>query len=198
MLSSPSSPSSSGTLSARRGRLFVIAGPSGTGKGTIVRRVLEQVPEVALSVSATTRAPRPAERDGVEYLFVSDQTFDRMIDDGELLEWAEIVGNRYGTPARPVEEALAGGGDILLEIDVKGAGWVRKRMPDAVLIFLAPPSLEELERRLRARGTEDEPTLRRRIEAAEVELGQRDRFDHVVVNDDLDRATSEVTAILRG
>lgn len=198
MLSSPSSPSSSGTLSARRGRLFVIAGPSGTGKGTIVRRVLERVPEVALSVSATTRAPRPAERDGVEYLFVSDQTFDRMIDDGELLEWAEIVGNRYGTPARPVEEALAGGGDILLEIDVKGAGWVRKRMPDAVLIFLAPPSLEELERRLRARGTEDEPTLRRRIEAAEVELGQRDRFDHVVVNDDLDRATSEVTAILRG
>lgn len=198
MLSSPSSPSSSGTLSARRGRLFVIAGPSGTGKGTIVRRVLEQVPEVALSVSATTRAPRPAERDGVEYLFVSDQTFDRMIDDGELLEWAEIVGNRYGTPARPVEEALAGGGDILLEIDVQGAGWVRKRMPDAVLIFLAPPSLEELERRLRARGTEDEPTLRRRIEAAEVELGQRDRFDHVVVNDDLDRATSEVTAILRG
>ncbi|MFM7718585.1 MAG: guanylate kinase [Actinomycetota bacterium] len=179
-----------------RGRLFVLAGPSGTGKGTVVRRVLERLPTVELSVSATTRAPRPGERDGVDYRFVSDAAFDDLVASGGLLEWAEIVGHRSGTPAAPVEEALAAGRDVLLEIDVQGAGWVRRRMPEAVLIFLAPPSLEELERRLRSRGTESEESIRRRIAAAEVELGERGRFDHVVVNDDLDRATAEVAAIL--
>lgn len=162
-----------------------------------MRRALERVPEVSLSVSATTRAPRPGERDGIDYRFVSDAEFDRLIADGELLEWAEIVGHRSGTPAGPVVEAIEEGRDVLLEIDVQGASWVRRRIPEAVLIFLAPPSLEELERRLRSRGTEDEAALRRRIATAEHELAERDRFDHVVVNDDLDRATAEVVGILR-
>ena len=192
--SSPSSRSSA--LDADRGRLIVLAGPSGTGKGTVVRRLLERHPEIALSVSATTRAPRPTERDGVDYVFVSDAAFDRMIADDELLEWAEIVGHRSGTPARPVEAAMAAGRDVLLEIDVQGAGWVRRRRPDALLIFLAPPSLEELERRLRSRGTEGEEALARRLATARDELAERHRFDHVDVNDDLDRAVAEVEAIL--
>ena len=161
-----------------------------------MRRLLERHPDIVLSVSATTRAPRPTERDGVDYVFVSDATFDRMVEEGELLEWAEIVGHRSGTPAGPVEDAMAAGRDVLLEIDVQGAGWVRRRRPDAVLIFLAPPSLEELERRLRSRGTEGEEALARRLARARDELAERGRFDHVVVNDDLDRAVAEVEAIL--
>lgn len=161
-----------------------------------MRRLLERHPEIRLSVSATTRAPRPTEREGVDYFFVSDAAFDRLIADGDLLEWAEIVGHRSGTPAGPVEAALADGHDVLLEIDVQGAGWVRRRRPDAILVFLAPPSLEELERRLRTRGTEDEAALARRLSTARGELEERHRFDHVVVNDDLDRAVAEVEAIL--
>jgi guanylate kinase len=174
----------------------VIAGPSGVGKGTVVRRVLELVPDLRLSVSATTRAPRPVERDGVDYRFVSDATFDRMIADGELLEWAEIFGHRSGTPAGPIEVALAEGRDVLLEIDVQGAAQVRETMPQAVLILLAPPTLAELERRLRSRGTEDEERLARRLATAEEELRQAERFDHVVVNDDLEEASSQVAAII--
>lgn len=181
-----------------RGHLFVLAGPSGTGKGTIVRRLLDLLPELELSVSVTTRAPRPGERDGVDYRFVSDSAFDALVASDALLEWAEIVGHRSGTPAEPVREAIEAGRDVLLEIDVQGAGWVRRRMPEAVLIFLAPPSLAELERRLRTRGTETEEALLARIATAQVELAQRDAFDHVVVNDELDRATAEVLAILRG
>lgn len=161
-----------------------------------MRRLLERLPTLELSVSVTTRAPRPGERDGVDYRFVSDAAFDDLVERGALLEWAEVVGHRSGTPADPVEAALAAGRDVLLEIDVQGAGWVRRRMPEAVLVFLAPPSLEELERRLRARGTESEEALARRIATARDELRERDRFDHVVVNDDLDRAVAEVAAIL--
>jgi guanylate kinase len=166
------------------------------GKGTVVRRLLTNHPEVRLSVSVTTRRPRSSERDAIDYRFVTDDEFDRLIEGGELLEWAEIVGHRSGTPAGPVEEALAAGTDVLLEIDVQGAFQVRERVPGAVLIFLDPPSLEELERRLRARGTEDEARLARRLETAGGELEQRPFFDHVVVNDDVDRATSELEAIL--
>lgn len=135
--------------------------------------------------------------EGIDYLFVSDAEFDRMIEQDELLEWAEVVGHRYGTPAAPIEAALAAGRDVLLEIDVQGAGWVRRRSPDALLIFLAPPTLEELERRLRSRGTETEDRLRARLDRARDELAQSSRFDHVVVNDDLERAVGEVAAILR-
>jgi guanylate kinase len=174
----------------------VIAGPSGVGKGTLVRRLLAAHPEVRLSVSVTTRPPRPTERDGVDYRFVSDAEFDRLIRSGELLEWADIVGHRSGTPAGPVEEALASGTDVLLEIDVKGAFQVRDRVPGALMIFLEPPTLDELERRLRSRGTEDEARLARRLGTAAWELEQRGAFDHVVVNDDLERATAQVEAIL--
>ncbi len=162
----------------------------------MVRRVRELVPDIVLSVSATTRGPRRGERDGVDYFFVSDQEFDRMVDAAELLEWVEIYGHRSGTPARFIVERRDEGRDVLLEIDVNGAGWVRKREPGAVLIFLAPPSLAELERRLRDRGTEDPAVLERRLAQASWETEQASWFDHVVVNDDLERATAEVAAII--
>lgn len=145
----------------------------------------------------TTRPPRAGERDGIDYRFLSDEQFDRLIAGGELLEWAHVVGHRSGTPARPVEEALAAGRDVVLEIDVQGARQVRERAPGAVLIFLAPPSLEELERRLRSRGTEDEARLALRLATARAEMAQQPRFDHVVVNDRLDQATAQVEAIIQ-
>jgi guanylate kinase len=174
----------------------VVAGPSGVGKGTVVRRVLELVPNVYLSVSVTTRPARPTERPGVDYEFVSDEEFDRMIEAEELLEWAEIFGHRSGTPVRPLRRVLTTGRDALLEIDVQGARQVRDAMPDAVLIFLEPPSLQELERRLRSRGTEDHDKLAVRLAKAEEELGQTSWFDHRVVNDDVGRASSQVAAII--
>jgi guanylate kinase len=167
------------------------------GKGTIVRELVSRDPEgLSLSVSVTTRAPRPAEVDGVDYFFVDDDAFDRMIRAGELLEWAEIVGHRSGTPRGFVEDRLAAGRDVVLEIDVVGASQIRDRVPGSVLIFVEPPSMEELERRLRGRGTEIEQRIRLRLETAEWELDQRDWFDHVIVNDDLERASSQVAAII--
>lgn len=180
-----------------RGRLIVIAGPSGVGKGTIVRRLLARDPRrLVLSVSATTRGPRPAEVDGIDYRFVSEEDFDRMIADGELLEWAEIVGHRSGTPRAFVDEQLAAGRDVVLEIDPNGAAQIRDRVPDPLLIFLMPPSMDELERRLRGRGTEDEEAIRDRLAAAERELEEASWFDRVVVNDDAGRAADEVAAII--
>jgi guanylate kinase len=167
------------------------------GKGTIVRELVSRDPEgLSLSVSVTTRAPRPAEVDGVDYFFVDDDAFDRMIRAGELLEWAEIVGHRSGTPRGFVEDRLAVGRDVVLEIDVVGASQIRDRVAGSVLIFVEPPSMEELERRLRGRGTETDDRVRLRLETAEWELEQRDWFDHVVVNDDLERASSQVAAII--
>jgi guanylate kinase len=167
------------------------------GKGTIVRELVSRDAEgLSLSVSVTTRAPRPGEVDGVDYFFVDDDAFDRMIRAGELLEWAEIVGHRSGTPRGFVEGRLAAGRDVVLEIDVVGASQVRDRVPGSVLIFVEPPSTEELERRLRGRGTETEGRIRLRLETAEWELEQRDWFDHVIVNDDLERASSQVAAII--
>jgi guanylate kinase len=176
----------------------VIAGPSGVGKGTIVQQVLARLPRLRLSVSATTRPPRPNEQDGVDYLFVSEDEFARLARTGALLEWAEVFGHRYGTPVREVQRALDAGHDVVLEIDVQGAHQVRERMPSALLILLAPPSMEELERRLRSRATEDAEDLARRLEKVTWELQQESWFDHVVVNDDVDRATDEVVAILHG
>lgn len=167
------------------------------GKGTIVRDLVSRDPEgLSLSVSVTTRAPRPAEVDGVDYFFVDDDAFDRMIRAGELLEWAEIVGHRSGTPRGFVEDRLAAGRDVVLEIDVVGASQIRDRVPGSVLIFVEPPSMEELERRLRGRGTETEDRIRLRLETAGWELEQRDWFDHAIVNDDLERASSQVAAII--
>lgn len=145
----------------------------------------------------TTRAAREGEADGVDYRFVSEEAFERLAVADALLEWAEVVGYRYGTPAAAVEEARATGRDAILEIDVQGAAQVRRRVSGAVLVFLEPPSWEELERRLRGRGTEDEATIARRLATAREELLERDRFDHVVVNDDLERAADEVAAIIQ-
>ena len=144
----------------------------------------------------TTRAPRPTEVDGVDYFFVDDDAFDRMIEAGELLEWAEIVGHRSGTPRGFVEDRLAEGRDVLLEIDIVGASQVRERVPGSVLIFIAPPSVEELERRLRGRGTETEERIRVRLEKAAWEMEQQGWFDHLVVNDQLDTAAAQVAAII--
>jgi guanylate kinase len=168
------------------------------GKGTVVRRLLEIRPGLALSISYTTRDPRPGEEDGRDYRFVSDDEFDRLIDAGTFLEWAEVFGHRYGTALEPVLEQARGGRDVILEIDVQGASLVRKRAPDAVLIFLAPPSEEELQRRLRARRTESGASLARRLTEARREMDQAAAFDHVVVNDEVDRAAAEVAAIIDG
>jgi guanylate kinase len=188
-------------LASRRGKLIVIAGPSGVGKGSIVRRLLDRDRaegdgRLAYSISVKTRAPRANERDGREYHFISEVTFDAMLRDDELLEWAPFVDHRSGTPRKFVEDSLAAGSDVILEIDVKGAEQVRAEVPDATLIFLAPPSMEELERRLRGRGTEDDERIARRLDTAAWEMTQRDWFDHVVVNDDLERAADEVAAII--
>ena len=184
-------------MASPRGRLIVIAGPSGVGKGSVVRRLLRQDPDrLVYSVSVKTRAPRADERQGREYFFVSEAEFDQMIADRALLEWAPFVDHRSGTPKAFVEEALSAGRDVILEIDVKGADQVHEHVPGAVLIFLAPPSMEELERRLRGRGTEDDQKIARRLETASWEMTQRTWFPHVVVNDDVERATREVAAII--
>jgi len=161
-----------------------------------VRRLLERDPSVVYSVSAKTRAPRPGEVDGRDYRFMSEEAFQRLVDQDAFLEWAEMFGHRSGTLAEPVEEALEAGSDVLLEIDVQGAASVRRRIPDAVLIFLTPPSREELVRRLKQRGTQGEEDFGRRVAAAEREMEEADRFDHVVVNDDLERVVDEVAGIL--
>jgi guanylate kinase len=167
------------------------------GKGTVVRRLLELRPELVLSVSCTTRTPRPGEADGIDYRFVSPQLFDRLVEEDAFLEWAEIYGHhRSGTLLAPVVQELEDGKHVILEIDVQGAAAVRERMPEAVLIFLAPPSDEELERRLRARRTESQPELERRLAAARSEMNQQEWFDHVVVNDEVETAAAEVAAII--
>lgn len=191
--SSPSSPVSSGG----RGRLFVISGPSGVGKGTVVRAILEARPDIRFAVSYTTRAPRPGEVDGVHYRFVDEATFDAIADAGGFLEWARVFGHRSGTPAADVEAARAAGSDVLLEVDVQGARSVREKVSDAVLIFLIPPSEEELERRLRERGTEGASDLEARLSEARRETEAASAFDHVVVNDQVERAVNEVLDIIQ-
>ncbi len=166
------------------------------GKGTVVRALLAARPDLVFSISATTRAPRPGERDGVHYRFVSDEAFDRMIEADGFLEWAEIFGHRSGTPVAAVEASREAGRDVLLEVDVQGARSVRERVPEAVLIFLQPPSEAELARRLRARGTEANEALERRLAAAREEMAEAERFDHVIVNDLVEEAVREVLAII--
>lgn len=179
------------------GLLVVICGPSGVGKGSVVRRLLELLPEAAPSVSVTTRPPRPDEREGVDYHFVDEEQFEALRSRGALLEWATYAGHRYGTPRPWVEEQLAGGRVVVLEIEVQGALQVRQHMPDALLVFVAPPSLEELERRLEERGTEDPGSRTLRLETARHELAQQDAFDAVVVNDDLEACAQRVADTIR-
>jgi guanylate kinase len=163
----------------------VLSGPSGVGKSTVVDWLREHDADVFFSVSATTRAQRPGEVDGVNYRFLSDAEFDQLVADGGLLEWAEFAGARYGTPAAPVSKHLASGQPVLLEIELQGARQVRVARPDALLVFLAPPSWEVLQSRLTGRGTEDPEAVRRRLEVAVVELAAATEFDAVIVNDDV-------------
>ena len=177
-------------------QLVVISGPGGVGKGTVVRALRSRYPDLAVSVSATTRAPRPGEADGVAYHFLSPSDFTELVDAGGFLEWAEFAGNRYGTPWRSVEQPLADGRTVVLEIEVQGAAQVRRRFPDAVLIFLVPPSHEALVERLRGRGSDDEQRIAERMVIAQEELEHSGEFDHVVVNDTVDAAVDEIGRIL--
>lgn len=179
--------------------LTVLAGPTAVGKGTVATFVRDNHPDVKLSVSATTRAPRPGEIDGVHYFFVTDEDFDRMLAADELLEWATVHNKyRYGTPRGPVMEASARGEAVLLEIDLQGARQVRQSMPDARLVFLAPPSWDELVRRLVGRGTEGEEERARRLETAKVELASADEFDEIIVNDEVESAADRLVELMRG
>lgn len=179
-------------------RLTVLAGPTAVGKGTIAAWVREHHPEVWLSVSATTRPPRPGEQDGVHYHFISGEEFARQVAHGEMLEWAVVHGRAsYGTPRGPVEEALADGKLPLLEIDLQGARQVRASLPRARFVFLAPPTWEDLVSRLEGRGTESEQERAVRLDTAKVELAARNEFDHVVINDDIRRAAEELVSLMR-
>lgn len=176
-----------------RSRLVVLAGPTAVGKGTVASCIREQHPEIWISVSATTRAPRPGEVDGLHYHFVSNEEFDRLVETDGLLEWAVVHGrNRYGTPRAEVEAQLDAGRPALLEIDLQGARQVRERMPEALMCFLAPPSFEELERRLVGRGTEDEEERKRRLRTAREELAAESEFDVTIVNTDVPTACQEL------
>ncbi len=165
--------------------LIVVSGPSGVGKSTVVARALELNPQLWLSVSATTRSPRAGEIDGTAYFFVSSSQFTQMIESGRMLEWAQYAGNKYGTPSEPVQARREAGVPVILEIEVQGARQVRDRAPDATLVFIAPPSVAELDARLRGRGTEDEAALAARLEIAYEELAAMSEFDHVLVNSDV-------------
>ena len=179
-----------------KGLLIVYAGASGVGKGTIMKKLLAAEPNFRLSVSATTRAPREGEVDGREYYFVSQERFDEMLAENGFLEHAEYVGNRYGTPKEPVFRMLDEGIDVFLEIEIKGFLQIKESCPDCLSIFIVPPSYEELKARLSGRGTESEEVIAERLKTAEQELGYRDMFDYVVVNDDADRAANEVMSII--
>ncbi|GFG49259.1 guanylate kinase [Mycolicibacterium agri] len=178
--------------------VVVLSGPSAVGKSTIVRCLRERVPNLHFSVSVTTRAPRPGEVDGVDYKFVSAEQFQQLIDEGALLEWAEIHGglHRSGTPAQPVRDAIAAGHPVLIEVDLAGARAVKAAMPEALTVFLAPPDWETLERRLTGRGTETPEVINRRLATAKAEMAARDDFDRVVVNSELESACAELVSLL--
>ena len=177
-------------------RLTVVSGPSGVGKSTVVRALLERCPQVWLSVSATTRAPRLGEVDGEHYFFLSHEVFASMAESGELLEWAEFAGNLYGTPRGPVQERLDANIPVVLEIELQGARQVRVALPDSVMVFLVPPSWDELVRRLTGRGTEVTESQVRRLEAARVELAAQDEFDHTLVNVSIQDSVDQLVRLM--
>ncbi|NER83575.1 MAG: guanylate kinase [Leptolyngbya sp. SIO1D8] len=181
---------------SKPGRLVVFTGPSGVGKGTLLHHLRQRHPNLYLSTSATTRAPRPDEVDGQHYYFVNQETFKQMIQRGELLEWAEFAGNYYGTPRQPVEIQIERGNQVILEIELEGARQVAESFPDALKIFILPPSCAELERRIRSRGQDQEAAISRRLKRARTELEAANEFDVQVVNDDLEAALAALEAAL--
>lgn len=180
-----------------KGHLFVISGPSGVGKGTICKRLIAECEQVTVSVSATTRAPRTEDKEGVTYFFKTVDEFKQMVEDGKFLEWAIYNGNYYGTPIDAVEAKLNDGFDVILEIDAQGALNVMNIRPDAVSVFIAPPDTNTLYERLRGRGTEDEEEIERRVKAAQWELDQKDKYKYIVVNDHLEKAVEEIKDIMK-
>lgn len=179
-----------------KGLLLVLSAPSGAGKGTIIKRLMDDDRSLKLSVSATTRSPRPGEVDGEDYFFLSREEFDDLVKNGEMLEHAEYVGNCYGTPKGPVESWLNDGLDVILEIDVQGGAQVKKIMPECVSIFILPPSMRELENRLRGRSTEKDEVVEARLEAARKEVHCAEDYDYVVVNDTVEQAVEEIKTII--
>lgn len=179
----------------KKGLLFIISGPAGSGKGTIVSRVRE-LAQFDFSVSATTRAPRPNEEHGVHYYFIDKTEFERKIENGDMLEYAQYVGNYYGTPKKPVEDALAEGRNIILDIEVKGALQVKEKMPEAVMIYILPPDYETLLSRIRGRGTETEEVIQKRMTEAKTEIATFPKYDYVVINDTIEEAAADVLSIL--
>ena len=182
----------------KKGLLFIISGPAGSGKGTIVKRVRE-LAEFDFSVSATTRSPRPGELEGVHYFFVGKQEFEEKIAAGEMLEYAEYVGNYYGTPKKPVEKALSAGKNMILDFDVQGALQVKEKLPEAIMVFVLPPDFATLMRRIRGRGTESPEIIDKRMQKARVELECFDQYDYIVTNrdNDVENAAQDVLAILK-
>ncbi|MEM9006691.1 MAG: guanylate kinase [Cyanobacteria bacterium P01_F01_bin.86] len=178
------------------GRLVVFTGPSGVGKGTLLRHLRDRHDDLYLSTSATTRAPRPGEIHGQHYYFVCRETFERMIQQRELLEWAEYANNYYGTPRQPVEVQIERGNQVILEIELKGARQITQACPEALKVFISPPSYEELERRIRDRGQDDEAAIARRLERARIELEAANEFDIQIVNDDLETAIAALETVL--
>lgn len=178
------------------GFLVVLSGPSGVGKNTLLNAVLPVVPGLQYSVSATTREPRPGEVHGRDYFFVSDDEFDEMVREGRLLEWAEFVGRRYGTPRDYIDKCLDDGLTVIMDIDIQGARQIREKMPEAILVFLWPPSMEELSRRIHGRGQDSQSAISRRLSWARQELEAVHEYDYVIVNDDLERAAAELRAIV--
>ena len=199
-ISSPPAPSLSSELvnAADRGRLILVTGPSGVGKGTLIKVLRERHPDLGFSVSATTRSPRPGEQHGVHYYFYSREQFQELRDRGEFLEWAEFAGNCYGTPISPVIERLNQGNDILLEIELQGARQVMDRWPEALKIFISPPSMEELEKRLRDRSQDSENSIAQRLKTAETELLATDEFDVTIVNDRLEDTLTALEEVVFG
>jgi len=183
-------------MERQKGLLIVISAPSGTGKTTLCHMLLEEFPNMEFSISYTTRKPRPGELNGRDYFFVDRKTFERMIEEGDFLEWAEVYGNLYGTSKSQVLKALKEGKDILLDIDTQGALQVKKNFPEAVLIFILPPSLKELERRLKKRGTDDEETIKKRLQIAREEIRNALEYDYIVVNDILEVAFERLRSII--
>lgn len=183
---------------ARRGLMFVLSSPSGAGKTTLTRLLVQKEENIELSISVTTRARRPSEVEGVHYHFLTREAFEKMRDAGDLLEWAEVHGNYYGTPAKPVAKAIAQGKDILFDIDYQGTRQLYKKAADDVVsIFILPPSIAEMKRRIRRRAAEDEMTIKKRLETAKHELKRWGEYDYVVINDDLDAAFADIHSILQ-